>query len=145
VPCGSCGSHESFQSLIRFSLPLRSTVTYGIIVMFVKDDTLFDDEHQTLRSMMLMDVAEQISIALDQARFIERDRERIKQLAEQNQALILARKEAQAAKAHREFLCICSHEIRTPMYAVSTKRGGDWIRRQGTPQVSSRVLCVIVN
>ncbi|CAG8442006.1 1439_t:CDS:10 [Funneliformis caledonium] len=68
--------------------------------------------------IFLADLAEQISIALAQATLIEQDKIRIYQLAEQNDALIQAKKEASAIQAHREFLAVMSHEMRTPLYAI---------------------------
>ncbi len=68
---------------------------------------------------LLEAVADQVGIALAQARLLEQETQQREQLTEQNLALELARRAAEAAtQAKSEFLANMSHEIRTPMNAV---------------------------
>ncbi|CAG8445722.1 1904_t:CDS:10 [Ambispora gerdemannii] len=112
------GKYDEIDKIILVPI-LISDHEYGIFVMQRLDrhNPLREEwGHNTL--MFLEDLAEQISIALAQADLIERDKVRIHQLAEQNEALIQAKKEASAIQAHREFLAVMSHEMRTPLYAI---------------------------
>nr|CAG8557277.1 13309_t:CDS:10 [Entrophospora candida] len=116
------GDYDNLDSIILVPISM-SEKEYGVIILqrwkvsnIPKNKSREDWTSNTLT--FLSDLAEQISIALTQSSLIEKDKARISQLAEKNEALELARKEASAIQAHREFLAVMSHEMRTPLYAI---------------------------
>ncbi|KAJ3326471.1 hypothetical protein HDU76_012890 [Blyttiomyces sp. JEL0837] len=103
---------ESIDSFINNNQSLNDTVVAERDVMA---------RSVCRRSKLLLgDTAEQMGIALQQAVLNEQEKLRIVQLAEQNEALMQARKEVKVAQAHKDFTAVMSHEMRTPLFAISS-------------------------
>ncbi|KAJ3285722.1 mitochondrial 2-enoyl thioester reductase [Borealophlyctis nickersoniae] len=134
ISCGDAEFLESYGSIchqegIAAAVLVRISIAdnqHGLIVLLHGDNTRGEIERKSVTASLdwgittlrlITDVAEQISIALQQALLIGQEQMRIKQLAEQNDALTQARKEMQFAAAQREFLAVMSHEMRQVFFA----------------------------
>lgn len=82
---------------------------------------MFREISSVTHTNILYDLVDQFQASLRLVNLVQVDQERIRQLAEQNDNLVRARKEAQvASEESKEWLYIVSHEMRTPLFAVVT-------------------------
>lgn len=64
-------------------------------------------------------VADQVAVALSHAVALEESQRRRDELAEQNEALKVARQRAEVAvRARNDFLTVMNHELRTPLHTI---------------------------
>ena len=64
-------------------------------------------------------VADQVAVALSHAAALEESQRRRDELAEQNEALKVARQSAEVAvRARNDFLTVMNHELRTPLHTI---------------------------
>lgn len=104
------------KSVACAHISLDGTETALLILSQVKDDThILAAELDIIR-----DIANQVEIALSQARSIERDRNMLQELQRKNSELAQAQQQAQQAiQAKSKFIAIMSHEMRTPLYVIT--------------------------
>ncbi|CAN6561555.1 unnamed protein product [Malus baccata var. baccata] len=97
--------------------PDLSAKSYAIMVLILPTDSTRKWRDHELE---LVDVvADQVAFALSHAAIMEESMRARAQLVEQNNALDLARREAEMAiHARNDFLAVLNHEMRTPMQAI---------------------------
>ncbi|TPX42470.1 hypothetical protein SeMB42_g05006 [Synchytrium endobioticum] len=112
-------AHDEKAIIAPMSLPNERT---GFLVFISRHVPKLALEEETGfgTSSLLLDLAEQITIAKLEASMVEKDRLLIAQLEEQNVALMQARKEVKVAQAQKDFTAVMSHEMRTPLFAISS-------------------------
>jgi len=103
------------KSLLAVATFYQGTVN-GVIGLH-HCDTYYNWTEEEIK--LLEAIAGQLGIAIAQSNLLKQEQNRLEELAQTNQKLLMARQTAEAAtQAKSEFLANMSHEIRTPMNGV---------------------------
>ncbi len=102
---------------MQIDVPLMAgQVQLGVMRLFWGEKRILAADEIQLMEM----IGGQLGILIQNARYVEAVNEELRQWVKTEQALIVAKKEAEAAsKAKSDFLANMSHEIRTPINAIT--------------------------
>ncbi|KAI3633784.1 hypothetical protein MIR68_008116 [Amoeboaphelidium protococcarum] len=118
VSCFKGGASKDYQLIIQFS-KRQPTSQSGInLSIFSRSSSAWPPMVSQTKDIIL-DILEQVTIAMQQASMIKSERGTIEKLNLLNQSLQAAQKEVKVAQAQREFLAVMSHEMRTPLFSTS--------------------------
>ena len=107
---------RSKQKFDRWGTPLTANQLWGILVVYACQEKRVWEESE---AQLLQQIANQLAIAMQQARLFEQLQQELKEKQQTEVKLMQSNQElARATRLKDEFLANMSHELRTPLNAI---------------------------